>query len=108
MNTILTHFKPRIEAQPMFSDEALMRLSMPVVLMVGVQDAVLPARKIAERLSRLAPQLTVMLLPDMGHVLHNTANLIVPFLKVRQQATVVPVILPAPVAQAQVNGAKNL
>jgi pimeloyl-ACP methyl ester carboxylesterase len=80
MNAIMTHFRPRIEPQALYTDEELRRLAMPVLLIVGAQDALFPAQKIAARLQGLLPALTAQMLPDAGHVLHNTAERVVPFL----------------------------
>jgi pimeloyl-ACP methyl ester carboxylesterase len=80
MNVIMTHFKARMEAEQMFSDEALQRLTMPTLLLGGAQDALRSADQIAARLKKFAPDLTVITLPDMGHVLHNTTAQVLPFL----------------------------
>jgi pimeloyl-ACP methyl ester carboxylesterase len=82
MNLIMTHFKPRIGALPNFTDAELSRLTMPTLLIVGAQDALYPSAKTAARLERLAPNLTVRMLPEMGHVLHGLSGEIVPFLAV--------------------------
>ena len=80
MNTIMTHFKPRIGALPNFSDEELMRLAMPTLLIVGAQDAIYPSEKTAARLESLLPNLTVRMLPGMGHVLHGVTGEVAGFL----------------------------
>lgn len=80
MDMILTHFRPRIGAQPLFSDDDLARLTMPVLLLLGARDAILPTEKIAARLGRLLPNLTALMLADKEHVLHNTAAQVLPFL----------------------------
>jgi pimeloyl-ACP methyl ester carboxylesterase len=80
MNAIMTHFRPRIGPQALYTDEELRRLTMPVLLIVGTQDALLPAEKIAARLQGLLPNLAAQVLPEAGHVLHNTAERVVPFL----------------------------
>ena len=80
MNEIMTHFKPRIEPQPLYTDAELTALTMPILLIAGAADALLPAEKIAARLSRLAPNVTARILPHAGHVLHMLAPEIVPFL----------------------------
>ena len=80
MNVIMTHFNARIGAEQIFSDEALMRLTMPTLLLGGAQDALRSAEQIAARLKKLVPRLTVITLPHMGHVLHNTTAQVMPFL----------------------------
>lgn len=80
MDAILTYFKPRIEKQPIFTDEELLRLKMPTLLVAGEQDALIDPVKTAQRLRALLPDLQVKLLPDTGHVLHHLAEEITPFL----------------------------
>ena len=80
MNALLTHFRPRLDPQPIFADAALQRLTMPVLLVAGQQDALFPSARTAARLQKCVPHLTVRLLPGMGHVLHGTAELVLPFL----------------------------
>ena len=53
---------------------------MPVRLIVGEKDALLPSRKTVARLSNLLPHLTATVLPDSGHVLINLAAPIMDFL----------------------------
>ena len=50
MNLIMTHFKPRIGVLPNFTDAELARLTMPTLLIAGVQDALNPSAKTAARL----------------------------------------------------------
>jgi pimeloyl-ACP methyl ester carboxylesterase len=80
MNEIMTHFKPRIEPQPLYTAAELAALTMPILLIAGAEDALLPAEKIAARLTRCAPNVTARILPHTGHVLHTVAPEIVPFL----------------------------
>jgi pimeloyl-ACP methyl ester carboxylesterase len=81
MNLIMTHFRPRIGAQRLFTNEELQRLDMPVLLIAGAQDALYPSAQTAARLSRLLPHLTTVLLPEAGHVLVGLAPRMVPFLR---------------------------
>jgi pimeloyl-ACP methyl ester carboxylesterase len=90
MNALLTHFRSRLDPEPIFTDEALQRLTMPVLLIAGDQDALLPSAQTAARLKQWVPNLTVQLLPGMGHVLHATAERVLPFLAA-EQAVVEPV-----------------
>jgi len=80
MNVIMTHFKSRVGALPNFTDTELARLTMPTLLIAGAQDALMDSAKTAERLQKLAPNLTVQVLPEMGHVLHGLAGEIEMFL----------------------------
>lgn len=76
----MTHYKPRTGVVPVFSDEELRRLTMPVMLLGGTRDAIRDAERIAARMERLVPHLTVVTIPGAGHVLLNTRDQIVPFL----------------------------
>ena len=80
MDEIMTHFRPRIEPQPLFTDHELAALTMPILLLAGEDDALLPSKKTATRLCRHAPNVTARLLPQTGHVLHTLTSEIVPFL----------------------------
>ena len=80
MDLIMAHFKPRVGALPNFSDAELARLAMPTLLIVGEEDALYPSDKTAARLQAHAPNLTVHLLPETGHVLHGLAEEIETFL----------------------------
>ena len=73
MDVIMTHFRARIGAQPMFTDDELRRLTMPVLLIGGARDAILPSEKTAARLSSLLPHLEAHLLPEAGHALIDQA-----------------------------------
>lgn len=81
MNAIMTHFKPRIGKQPVFSNEQLDRLTMPTLLVVGEKDALIDSRKTAARLKEIMPKVTINVLPNKGHVLINTAERVTAFLK---------------------------
>lgn len=80
MDAIMTHFRPRIEPQPLLTDAELARLTMPTLLVVGARDALLPSGKIAARLQRLAPRLSTTVLPHAGHALVGLAPAVTPFL----------------------------
>jgi len=74
------HFNPRMEVIPLFSGEELRRLDMPVLLIAGEKDALLPSKKTAARLESLLPRLTVHLLPGSGHVILDQAGSVADFL----------------------------
>ncbi len=80
LTLIMTHFKPRTGVAPIFSDEELRRLTMPVLLLGGTRDVIRDSEKIATRLGELVPDLTTIILPGQGHVLLNTSDHIVRFL----------------------------
>jgi pimeloyl-ACP methyl ester carboxylesterase len=80
MNAIMTHFKPRVGNLPLFTDAELGRLTSPVMLMAGEQDALYPQARIAARVERLLPHAHVLLEPGMGHVLYGVTEKVMPFL----------------------------
>jgi pimeloyl-ACP methyl ester carboxylesterase len=80
LTLMMTHFKPRTGVVPLFSDEELRRLTMPVLLLGGTRDVIRASEKIAARMGELVPDLTTIILPGQGHVLLNTSDHIVPFL----------------------------
>ena len=79
MNAIMTHVRPRIEAEVLFTDEELRRLTVPVRLVLGARDALRASARIAARLQSLLPRLTTVLLPEAGHVLAGMAERVISF-----------------------------
>lgn len=75
-----THFRPRTEGLPRFSDQALGRLTMPVLALVGERDAMFDSHQSARRLRALIPHATVTVLPDTGHAILGQGAAIAAFL----------------------------
>lgn len=81
ITTLVTrNFKPRLGVLPIFSDDELCRLSMPVLVLGGDEDVLRNNEKIAARLRILLPDLSVTIIPGAGHALLNTLPHILPFL----------------------------
>ena len=80
MNLIMTEFRPRIGALPLFTDDELSGLTMPVLLILGARDPIVDSVRTALRMGRLLPRLKVSILPDTGHVLVGLAGDIAPFM----------------------------
>lgn len=80
MNVIMNNFNSRIEKEYLFSDRELMHLSMPTLVVGGLEDAVRPVENIASRLQRLVPQFKSVMIPEMGHVLAGISGRVLPFL----------------------------
>jgi pimeloyl-ACP methyl ester carboxylesterase len=74
------HFKHRRERVPIFTDEALRRLTMPVLAIVGAQDALLDSEGTRRRLEAQVTQATVRMLPDAGHVIRGETEAMQAFL----------------------------
>jgi pimeloyl-ACP methyl ester carboxylesterase len=69
IHLIAENFNPRLEKIPIFPDEELLRLTMPVYLIVGARDALLHSEITADRMGRLLPRITIDLIPNSGHTL---------------------------------------
>lgn len=74
------HFRPRTEGLPRFSEQALERLTMPVLAMVGERDAMFDSRQSARRLRTSVPHATVTVLPGTGHAVLGQGAAIAAFL----------------------------
>jgi pimeloyl-ACP methyl ester carboxylesterase len=81
------HFRPRTESIPTFSDAALRRLELPLLVVVGGKDAMLDSYETARRLNAAVPQATVHLLPESGHLLPDQAETVLRFLRSAAPAT---------------------
>lgn len=77
---ITRHFQPRLGVLPLFTDEQLRRLTMPVLLIGGTKDVLRDASQIERRLRDHLPRLTVKLMPGAGHALINTSGCVLEFL----------------------------
>jgi pimeloyl-ACP methyl ester carboxylesterase len=77
---VMHSFKSRMGVLPIFTDEELRRLTMPVLVLGGDQDALRDHQRIAARLRPLLPHLQVTIIPGAGHALLNTTGHILPFL----------------------------
>lgn len=75
------HFNFRKEIIPLFSDEELKKLVMPVALFVGGKDIMFYSEKTANRLKSLASHSKINLIPDEGHSIVNQGDAIREFLK---------------------------
>lgn len=63
------HFNPVTEPLPVFTDEQLLKLTMPIQYFGGDHDALLHTRKSIERLKVLLPHAEAHLLVDTGHAI---------------------------------------
>lgn len=77
---MLRHFNPRMGSLPVFSDEEIKRLNMPVLFMGGEHDALLPTVKTAARLKKLLPHAETIVIKNRGHVIFNILDDIFKFL----------------------------
>lgn len=74
------HFNYRVGSPPLFRDEELQSLTMPVLFLAGAKDVLLNTPKTAERLQKWVPDLTVKIFEETGHATINTASAVISFL----------------------------
>ncbi|PKM60660.1 MAG: hypothetical protein CVU99_06945 [Firmicutes bacterium HGW-Firmicutes-4] len=79
MNLIVESYNP-IQHLPVFADEQLQQLNMPVLFVCGEDDVIIDTGRSAQRLSRLVPSAEIHLLKNCGHVMTNSIEYILPFL----------------------------
>lgn len=77
---IFEHFKPRMVQLPIFSDDALRRLRMPTMAIVGEKDVLLDSAETKERLERNIAHVEVQYLKDVGHLIPSRTRVIREFL----------------------------
>jgi pimeloyl-ACP methyl ester carboxylesterase len=75
------HFNPRRERLPGFADDALRRLAMPVLTILGGKDAFIDSSGTRERLAANLPKGEILYLPEAGHFLMGHTAQIDAFLK---------------------------
>ena len=80
MTLTFTQFKPRKERLPVASDDALHRLEMPVLVIVGEHDAMLDSRDTRRRVECHVPEATVIFLPGVGHAIVGQTKPVLDFL----------------------------
>lgn len=80
LTTIMTHFNARVEPLPLFTDDELHQLQMPVLVIVGDKDALRDAPKIVARIRSQIPGSTAEVIRGGGQALMDTATKILPFL----------------------------
>ncbi len=78
---IMKSFRFRLETIPIFTDEELKKLSMPIFYMAGEKDALLHTQKSVARLRRLLPSITTEVIQNGGHVIFGIGRRITEFLK---------------------------
>ncbi|GAA4590249.1 alpha/beta hydrolase [Planotetraspora phitsanulokensis] len=79
------HFRPRRDRLPVFADDTLRRLTMPVLVIAGGRDALLDSYGTRRRIARNVPHATVDLLEDAGHLLQGQTSRILGFLRATER-----------------------
>lgn len=81
MVLVFRHFRPRVVKIPLFSDDALRRLTMPVLAIVGGRDVMLESGETRDRLARLVPRADIAFLPEARHYIPGQTGTILEFLR---------------------------
>lgn len=79
-NQIFTHFNPRTETLPQIRDEALRRLTMPVLAILGGKDVFIDSEGAKQRLESNVSKLTMRYLPDGYHFIPGQTESVFEFL----------------------------
>jgi pimeloyl-ACP methyl ester carboxylesterase len=74
------HFRPLTEPIPVFRDDELLRLQMPLQFFAGSKDMLLRSEASVRRLVKLLPHAAAHLLGDRGHVILGKSEEILSFL----------------------------
>lgn len=82
MNLIVKNYNP-IQNLPVYTDQQLQRLNMPVLFIDGENDEIIDANRSAQRLSRLIPAAVIRILPNCGHVVTGSVEYVIPFLETK-------------------------
>jgi len=88
MSLVHANFRPRHVKLPVFSDEALQRLAMPLLAIVGGKDVLLDSPATKQRLEASVPHAEVRYYPEAGHFIPHQTVPILDFLQ-RSNARVV-------------------
>jgi pimeloyl-ACP methyl ester carboxylesterase len=68
MLLIQRSYTPRRDPLPIFTDDQLRRLDVPLLVVAGAKDRMLDSHDTARRVRRLVPRAVVTLLPGTGHI----------------------------------------
>jgi pimeloyl-ACP methyl ester carboxylesterase len=80
MALVQRYFRPRMQRLPVFSDDALRKLTMPVLVVLGAKDVILDSAETKERFQRAGAGAEVSYLPDVGHGVFGERDRIFSFL----------------------------
>jgi pimeloyl-ACP methyl ester carboxylesterase len=79
-------YHPRREKLPVFTDEELRRLTMPLLVILGGRDAILDSYNTNHRIKKNVPHAKVCFLPEFGHLFPSQAGRILDFLSAAQRS----------------------
>jgi len=81
VSLIFENFRPRMTKLPIFGDDALKRLTMPVLAILGGKDVLLDSATTKRRLEHNLPRAEIRFLPEAGHLLREQTATILEFLR---------------------------
>jgi pimeloyl-ACP methyl ester carboxylesterase len=81
MSLIFQNVRPRTERHPVFGDDELSRLTLPVLAILGAKDAVIDSRAVQQRLARVVPHAAIRWVADAGHAIPGQTQPILEFLR---------------------------
>jgi pimeloyl-ACP methyl ester carboxylesterase len=81
LSLIHENFRPRMVKIPVFSDDALKRLTMPVMAILGGQDVLLDSEETKQRLARNVPHAEIRYFPEVGHFIPGQTATVLEFLR---------------------------
>jgi pimeloyl-ACP methyl ester carboxylesterase len=81
ISLIFASFRPRRDRLPIFSDAALQRLAMPLLVILGGRDVLLDTRATGRRFARNVKTAGIRLIPDAGHLIRDQTQPILEFLE---------------------------
>ncbi len=80
VSLIFANFRPRRGKLPVFSDEKLQTLTMPLMAVVGGRDVLLDSRQTQSRLVKNVPQADIRMFAEAGHLIRGQTSAILDFL----------------------------
>jgi pimeloyl-ACP methyl ester carboxylesterase len=81
MALIFTHFRPRRDKLPQFSDAALRAVAAPALVILGGKDSLLDSHQTRRRVGALMPGAEVLFLPEAGHFIFGQTAPVLDFLR---------------------------
>lgn len=79
---IWENFNPLTGSLPQLTDEQLQKLTMPMLYIAGENDAVIDTGKSVRKLNKMVPDAKIRVIENNGHVVLDTLEWVMPFLKV--------------------------
>ena len=73
-------FRPRVGSPPLFTDEQIRKLTMPLLFIGGGKDILINIPESEERIRQLLPHARIEILPEAGHAITGTVDIVERFL----------------------------